>query len=407
MSRREIIAGLDIGTSEVKVVIGEFDPENERVNIIGYSQVASSGIDKSDIIDIDDVARSIREATEYAERMAGVEVEGFYVGLPVQHVTLIYNSGAVAVSGNERIVQEEDVERVLHAAKVVAIPPENKIIDIIPCQFKIDNKTGVQRPVGMAGVRLEVDALLISLNRSVEQNITRCIEEAGYGLFQFVLNPLACSYQVLREDEKEVGVMLLDIGGGTTELSYFNKGVLLETVSIPIGGNLITQDLASVLKIPQRQAEALKIRFGDLMSEEDEDIDLELETGSLGFDGQETLSSKLVRDVISYRLAEIFDMVIDEIIRMGFKEPPPAGIKVLGGVTKMSGFADFATESLFTKVRIANNGRDDQTYIIAKGIINYIHQYSYGYIEYDDRDRSSSRKRTGFMSWLKEFFEAE
>ncbi len=408
MSRREIIAGLDIGTSEVKVVIGEIDPDNERVNIIGYAQVASSGVDKSDIIDIDDVATSIREAAEYAERMAGVQVEGFYVGLPVQHVSIIHNSGAVAVSGKERIVLEEDVERVLHAAQVVAIPPEKKIIDIIPCQFKIDNKTGIQRPVGMAGVRLEVEAMLIALDRSVEQNISRCLEEAGYELFQFILNPLACANEVLKEAEKEVGVILLDIGAGTTELSYFNHGTLLETVSIPIGGNHITADLATVLKIPQRQAEELKFRFVDLANEEDDEVvDMELEVGDYGFDYNEPINRKLIKDIISFRLAEVFDMAIDEIVRIGFKEPPPAGIKVLGGVSSMPGFAEFASECLYANVRYAYDNTDDQSFIIAKGIINYVYHHNFNYVEYDSRDRQGKRAIGGIWRWFKDLFEME
>jgi cell division protein FtsA len=403
MAKKEIIASLDIGTSAIKVVIGELDYQNDQMNIIGYAQTPSKGLSKSDIIDLDSVAECIVEATDYAERMAGVEVEGFYVGLPTQHVTIIHNSGAVAISGDDRIVKEEDVDRVLNAARVVAIPPEKRIIDVIPSQFKIDNKAGVHRPVGMAGVRLEVDAMLIALDRAVEQNIVNCVEYAGFEVFHFILNPLAASHDILTVDEKEIGVILLDFGAGTTEISYFNNGVLQKAASVALGGIEITSDLASVLRIPQRKAEDLKVAYGSLVREDEEDLtiqDTEIET-------TRPIEYKKLNDVIEARLDEILNFVIDELMNMKFKEPPPAGVKVIGGVTKIPGFVELVEEYLQTKIELGYTDSDDQQYIISKGLVHYAfdNNLTLGYFE--NTDRKSKGGFSKIINWFKDLFEME
>jgi cell division protein FtsA len=403
MAKKEIIAGLDIGTSVIKVVIGEFDYQNDKINIIGYAQTPSKGLSKSDIIDIDSVANCIIETTEYAERMAGVEISGFFVGLPVQHISIMHNSGAVAISGDDRIVQEEDVERVLNAAKVVAIPPEKRIIDIIPSQFKIDNKSGVQRPVGMAGVRLEVDAMLIALDRAVEQNIVHCIEQAGYEVYHFVLNPLACANDVITMDEKEVGVILVDFGGGTTEMSYFNNGILRKSISLPIGGSQITSDLASVLKIPQRKAEEIKKAYGSLIRKNEEALTIK----DKDLDTTRPIEYKLVNDVIEARLDEIFNLLVDEILSMGFKEPPPAGIKIIGGTTLMPGFAKMAEDYFYTDVELAYSDSDEQGYITSKGIVHYAFDNNLAFGYYETTERKSKNRLSKIWNWFKDLFEME
>ncbi|MFP4456169.1 MAG: cell division protein FtsA [Clostridia bacterium] len=403
MARKEVIAGLDIGTSAIKVVIGEIDYQNDQMNIIGYAQMPSKGLSKSDIIDIDSVAECIVEAADYAERMAGVEIEGFYVALPTQHVTIIHNSGAVAISGDDRIVKEEDVDRVLNAARVVAIPPEKRIIDIIPSQFRIDNKSGVQRPVGMAGVRLEVDAMLIALDRAVEQNIVSCVEHAGFDVFHFILNPLAASHEILTVDEKEIGAILIDFGAGTTEISYFKKGYLKKVASVPLGGIEVTSDLASVLRIPQRKAEELKKAYGSLLRENEEELtikDTEIDTTG-------PIEYKLLNDVIEARLGEILNLIVDELIIMDFKEPPPAGIKVIGGVTQLPGFNKMAEKYLQATVELGYSDSDEQSYITSKGLVHYAfdNNLTLGYFE--GSERKSKGGLSKLINWFKDLFEME
>lgn len=403
MAKKEIIAGLDIGTSVIKVVIGEIDYQNDKMNIIGYAQTPSKGLSKSDIIDIDSVAECILEATDYAERMAGVEVEGFYVALPMQHVTIIHNSGAVAISGDDRVVKEEDVDRVLNAARVVAIPPEKRIIDVIPSQFRIDNKSGVQRPVGMAGVRLEVDAMLIALDRAVEQNIVNCIEHAGFEVYHFVLSSLAASQDVLTIDEKEIGVFLLDFGAGTTELSYYKGGVLKKAASVPLGGVEITGDLASVLRIPQRKAEEIKKTYGNLTRENEDEVTIK----DVGFDLTRPIEYKVFNDIIEARIDEILNLLIDEIMDMNFNEPPPAGIKVIGGVTLLSGFTKVAENLLQAKVDLAYSDPDEQIYITSKGIVHYAfdNNLTLGYFE--NSDKKTKKGFASIINWFKDLFEME
>lgn len=393
MNNKEIIAGLDIGTANIKVMIGEIDSENGHVNIIGYGQTPSRGLNKGDIVDIESVAQCINTATEYAERMAGVEVERFYIALPIQHISIIHNSGAVAIGGEDRVVKEEDVDRVLNSAKVVAISPEKRIIDIIPKQFRIDNKSGVLRPVGMAGVRLEVDAMLVAINRAVEQNIVNCIETAGYEIFHFILNPVAAGHHVLTKDDKEVGVILIDFGAGTTEISYFKDGALQKIANIPMGGLEMTGDIATVLKIPQRKAEELKLSYGNLEG------DLHSE------DGENEIDYSLLNDVLEARFNEIVNLLIDEIVAMNFKEAPPAGVVAIGGVANIPGFIELLEESLYVPVRSGHVKNEDHIYINCRGLINYSYDNNLFMGFFENRERKRGRGVSGIWRWFKDLFE--
>ena len=399
MSYQKIIAGLDIGTAEVKIVIGGVNYPHSEVRIICTDHTASSGIRRGDITDISRVAATIKEIIHKAENAAGEEIQDLFVALPVQHASIIHTSGSVAINGANRITSEDDVKRVIAAAKVYAIPPEKCLIDVIPIQFKIDNLTGIERPVGIAGVRLEVEAILIVLDRSVEQNIRRCVEEAGYQVSRFVLNPLAASQHVLADEEKEIGVVLIDFGAGTTEMSYFKGGALLNAISIPIGGDHITADLAKVIKVPQRQAEELKLKQGNLV------VNRDGENQELDFESDIDVSKQLVNDVIRSRIDEILDVIVVEIIKMGFTEPPAAGIKVIGGVSAISGFAEVVEETLYARVTYGCDSKEDCTFATAKGMLDFIYQNSMDSTISEPARKSKRKRGPGFINWIKDFFE--
>lgn len=405
MGRRDIIASLDIGTSFTRVIIGELNSHG-TLSVLGLGKTPTRGMHKGDIIDIDDVAQSILQAKEYAERMSGVEVLGFYVGLPVKHVDVLYNNGVVAVGGDDKIITEEDIERALQAARVVSVPPDKKIIDIIPKQYILDSNAGIHKPLGMAGVRLEVEAMLITVRKSVEQNIIRCVERAGSEIYRFVLNPLADAGIVLSEDEKEVGVVLLDVGGGTTEISYFTQGTLDKVASIPLGGYHITNDLAAVLKIPVSKAEEIKLQYGQVAVTSEEDT-IQIEIENYGYNQTIDVEWLKIHDIIFSRVEEIYQFVMDKLLEMGFAGPPVAGFKVIGATGEMPGFIEFGESYLYTSIRYAqidNYGIDDPSFITALGIAEYAIRQTNS-IHFTETVMSSEGVFKKVWHWFKDLFE--
>ncbi len=403
MGRKNLIVGMDVGTSQVRVVVAEPRMDG-TVNVIGAGLSPSEGIKKGIIIDLDRTVESIATAVEEAERMVPYKIDSAYVGLAGLNVELINNRGVVAVASDDREIMEEDVTRVLQATRVIALPSDREIVDIISREFIVDGYDGIRDPVGMLGVRLEVDAMIITSPITTLRNLTRCVNRAGINVNGLVLQSLANAEIALSSDEKELGVFLLDIGGGTTELALFQYGKLMKLAVLPIGGDHITNDLAMALRVSALSAEALKIDFGcAALSLADEDK----VTGIKSVGGRERyeVSEKDLAGYIEPRVLEIFQLAQQEMVKMSPNQWPPAGIVLTGGVSAMHGVAELAR--LFfnsgDQVRVAEPeylGVND-VYGTATGVVYYAQKYlQTGFAP----AREKLRKGISFIQRLKDWF---
>ena len=354
MTLGNIIVGLDIGTSKVVVTVAEVN-EYGQINIIGMGRTASTGLKKGLIVDIDRTVKGIKEAVEAAERMSGVEISGVTVGIGGQHISSLKSRGVVGISNAEKEVTPNDVQRVLQASKVVTLPPDRRIIHCLPRQYFMDGNDGIIDPVGMSGERLEVETIIVTGLATAIQNIIKSVALADLQVVELVLNPLASANAVLQPAEKDLGCVLVDIGGGTTEITIFDEGSLWWTGIVPIGGDHITSDLAVGLRAPIDLAEKVKMEHGCVLTElvpDDEYISVP------GVEKQEVkqVSKKFVSSIIKPRVQEMLAMVKDQVTRSNYSGMLPGGIIISGGIAGLEGLSQLAAQELGLPVRI---GRPD------------------------------------------------
>ncbi|MCF3942515.1 cell division protein FtsA [Oceanobacillus alkalisoli] len=349
MNNSEILVSLDIGTTKIKVIIGEV--LNDSLNIIGVGTAKSLGMKKGAIVDIDQTVQSIRNAVEQAERMVGMEINRVVVGVNGNHIWLQACHGVVAVQSEDREITDEDVTRVLDGAQVVSIPPEREIIDVVPEQFIVDGLDGITDPRGMIGVRLEMEGTLITCSKTVLHNTLKCVERAGLEVSDICLSPLAAGSVALSDDEKNMGVALIDVGGGCTTVSIFENDYLVATSTIALGGDNITKDLSIGLRTSTEEAEDIKLNHGYAYydeANEEETFDVSI----IGSDKRQTYNQLQISDMIEARIEEIFEFADREIRRMGFHELP-GGFVLTGGTMAMPGVLELAQNLFYSNVRIA------------------------------------------------------
>lgn len=313
MSNSDIVVSLDIGTSKVRVIIGEIN--NGIINIVGIGSSDSEGIKKGAIVDIDETVQSIRDAVDHAERMVGIKLNHVFVGISGNHITLQASHGIVAVSNEDREIGSEDIERVIQAAKVIALPPERQIIEVVPRQFMVDGLGDIHDPSGMIGVRLEVEATVVTGAKTIIHNLSRCIERAGLSLGGIILNPLALGMVALSKDEKNMGVALVDIGAGATSIAIYENGSLSRTSVLPIGGDFITNDIAIGLRTQTDVAEKVKIKFG-CASINDSAEDQKFKVPRIGSNLEKEFNQVDLANIIEPRVQEIFQLVRKELLRL-------------------------------------------------------------------------------------------
>ncbi len=373
MNSNEIYVSLDIGTSSVKVIIGEM--VNDSLNIIGVGNVKSEGLRKGSIVDIDETVHSIRKAIEQAERMIGMEINKVIVGVTGNHVMLQPCHGVVAVSSENREITNEDVARVIDAAQVISIPPEREIIDVIPKQFIVDGLDEINDPRGMIGVRLEMEGTIITGSKTILHNTLRCVERSGLEILDITLQPLASGAFALSKDEKNLGVALVDIGGGSTTISIFEHGFLRATSVLPVGGDHITKDISIGLRTSTEDAEKIKTKHGhayyDHASEEEV-----FSVPIIGSDQHQQFNQLEVSDIIEARMEEIFDLIQNEIRRLGIRDLP-GGYVLSGGVANTQGILELAQVVFQNRVRIAIPdyiGVREPQYTTAVGLIKFAYK---------------------------------
>ena len=345
---RNLLVGLDIGTSKVVAIVGEMQTDGD-VEVIGIGSHASRGLKKGVVVNIESTVQSIQRAVEEAELMAGCQIHSVYVGIAGSHVRSLNSHGIVAIKDKE--VTRSDVDRVLDAARAVAIPADQEILHTLPQEYIIDSQEGVREPVGMSGVRLEAKVHMVTGAVSAAQNIVKCIRRCGLEVDDIILEQLASSHAVLTEDEKELGVCLVDIGGGTTDMAVFTDGAIRHTAVIPIAGDQVTNDIAVALRTPTQHAEDIKMRYACALSQlatSDETI----EVPSVGDRPPRRLSRQTLAEVVEPRYEELMTLVQAELRRSGFEDLIAAGVVLTGGSSKMEGAVDLAEEVFHTPVRL-------------------------------------------------------
>ncbi|MFF2093462.1 cell division protein FtsA [Paenibacillus sp. NPDC058174] len=374
MSSNDIIVSLDIGTSKVRAIIGEIN--NGAINIIGVGSADSEGIRKGAIVDIDQTVQSIRNAVEHAERMVGIQISDVYVGIQGNHIGLQTNRGVVAVSNEDREIGEEDIERVVQAAKVVALPPEREIINLVPKQFLVDGLEGISDPRGMIGVRLEVEATVVTGAKTAIHNLMRCVEKAGLRIKNVILMSLASGVMSLTKDEKTIGTVLTDIGAGSTTITIYEQGGLAATATLPIGGEYVTNDIAYGLRTQTDQAEKIKLKYGcAFVSDSAEDV--KFKVTRMGSNLEKEFSQVDLASIIEPRMQEIFQLVRQEVVRLGYGDKVN-GYVLTGGSVSMPGTLALAQAELESTVRIALPdyiGVRDPAFSSGVGMIQYVSKY--------------------------------
>lgn len=361
MTTRRIITGIDIGTTKICTLIAEIKSE-EELDIIGIGLSSSHGLKKGIVVDIERTSKAISKSVEKAERMAGVEVDSGYVGIAGSHISSINSHGVVAVTGDEKEIKESDIERVMEAAQIIPLSAEEEIIHVLPREFIVDGCKGIKDPLGMSGVRLEVETHIVTGSTTSIQNLVKGVLKAGFDVDDIVLEPLASSESVLTQDEKELGVALVDIGGGTTDLIVFHEGSISYTSVLPVGGNHVSNDIAVGLRTPISEAERIKIREGTVLASditEDEYIDVVSASGKV----KNHLPKRDLCNVIEPRAREMFTMIKEELSEAGPRDLTPAGLVLTGGASLLEGSCELASQVVELPVRLGEpeyvNGLSD------------------------------------------------
>lgn len=343
-----------------------------QLHVIGVGNVKSNGVRKGAIVDIDATVQSIRKAVEQAERMTGYQIHEVVLGVPANQTMLQLVKGVVAVNSENREITDDDLDRVVESAQVMSIPPERELVNIIPRQFIVDNLDEIKDPRGMIGIRLEMDATMITTSKTLLHNVLRCVERAGLSIREIYLQPLASGYFALTEDEKNQGTAFIDLGGGSTTITVFEEGLLTHTGVIPVGGDHITKDISIVLKTPTEQAEQIKHQFGHAFYDDASDDEV-FEVPVVGTDSTDQYSQRYISEIIGARLEELLELVIDELARLGVRDLP-GGVVLTGGVAKLEGIAQLARQILQTRVRIYTPdyiGVREPSFATAVGLIRY------------------------------------
>ncbi len=334
------IVGLDIGTNKVAAIVAEVNAEGE-LEIIGIGTHHSRGLKKGVVVNIESTVQSIQRAVEEAELMAGCSIESVYAGIAGSHIRSLNSHGIVAI--RDREVYAQDVERVIDAAQAMAIPADQKILHVLPQEYVIDTQEGVKEPLGMSGVRLEAKVHMVTCAVNAAQNIEKCIERCGLHVNDIILEQLASSYSILTEDERDLGVCLVDIGGGTTDIAIFTGGAIRHTAVIPIAGDQVTNDIAMALRTPTQNAEDLKIKYACALTQLAR-VDEVIKVPGVGDKPARELSRQALAEVVEPRYDELFTLIQAELRRSGFEDLIAAGIVLTGGAAKMEGVIELAEE---------------------------------------------------------------
>lgn len=381
---KDLIVGLDIGTSKVVAIVCEV-ADQDAVEIIGIGSHPSRGLKKGVVVNIESTVQSIQRAVEEAELMAGCEIHSVYAGIAGSHIRSINSHGIVPIRDEE--VSQGDVDRVIDAARAVAIPADQKMLHILPQEFIIDSQEGITEPIGMSGVRLEAKVHIVTGAVSAAQNIVKCVRRCGLEVDDIILEQLASSYSVLSDDEKGLGVCLVDIGGGTTDIAVFTDGAIRHTAVIPIAGDQVTNDIAVALRTPTQYAEEIKIRYGCALTQIANASET-IEVPGVGERKPRRLARHTLAEVVEPRYDELFTLVQAELRRAGLEDLIASGIVLTGGSSKMEGVIELAEEVFHMPVRL---GVPHDISGLSEVVRNPIHATGVGLLLYGLQQRHSRK----------------
>ncbi len=401
-----MIVALDIGTSKVVAMVGERS-DNGVIEVIGIGTQRSRGLKKGVVVNIESTVQSIQRAIEEAELMAGCQIHSVYVGIAGSHIRSLNSNGIVAI--RERAVNQSDVDRVLDAAQAVPVPADQKVLHILPQEYRIDDQEGIKEPLGMSGVRMEAKVHVVTCAVNSAQNIEKCVRRCNLEIEEMILEQLASSYAVLTDDERDLGVCLVDIGGGTTDIAIFHDGAIRHTGVIPIAGDQVTNDIAVALRTPVASAEEIKIKYAcahTQLARADEII----RVPSVGDRPARELSRQALAEVVEPRYDELFTLVRAELQRSGYESMMTAGIVLTGGTAKMEGAVEPAEEIFHMPVRL---GVPQNVHGLADIIANPVYATAVGLLQHGFRQHEQRPAGGGsrgpavgnLLSRLKQWFQ--
>ncbi|MDP1667218.1 MAG: cell division protein FtsA [Methylobacter sp.] len=383
-TERNLIVGLDIGTSKVAAIVGEITSDG-NIEIIGIGSTPSRGLKKGVVVNLESTVQSIQRAIEEAELMAGCQIRSVYAGIAGSHIRSLNSHGIVAIKDKE--VTQYDIDRVIDSARAVAIPADQKILHILPQEFVIDLQEGIKEPIGMSGIRLEAKVHMVTGSVSASQNIVKCIRRCGLEVDDIVLEQLASCNSVLTDDEKELGVCLIDIGGGTTDIAIFVEGAIKHTAVIPIAGDQVTNDIAVALRTPTLNAEDIKRKYACALTQL-ANVDEIIEVPSIGDRAPRKISTQNLAEIIEPRYEELMLLVQSELRRSGYEELIAAGIVLTGGSSKVMGLIDLAEEIFHMPVRM---GGPQNVTGLTEVVKNPIHSTGVGLLMYGKEHQGVGR----------------
>ncbi|MEA3454099.1 MAG: cell division protein FtsA [Candidatus Caldatribacteriota bacterium] len=412
MGTDEIVVGLDIGSGKVCTVIGELG-EDDQIEIIGIGTSPSLGIRKGVIIDLEQAIQSTKESIESAERMAGIRINSAFVSIAGSHISSINSKGVIAISGESPEITEKDIEKVIEAAKAGIVSTEKELIHTLSREFIVDGQSGISDPLGMSGARLECKVHIVTGSITAVQNLVKCVEEVGLDIEEIIFGTLASSNSILSNAEKELGILLVDIGAGTTEIAIFVEGGLAYSAVLPVGGIQITNDLAVGLRTSIEEAEKIKINYGSAV-ENNVSPEKSIEISSVNGKDKCNISQKYLVEIIEPRVSEIFSLVGTEVRKSGCYNMIPGGIVIIGGSSLLPGISEVAEQVLNLPSRLGRPHYEgeladminDPSYSEAIGLLSFAtEKYSIG------RSFQSTKRKTRvtniftkIISWLKDFF---
>ncbi|MDP5150578.1 cell division protein FtsA [Rheinheimera baltica] len=394
---RDLIVGLDIGTAQIKAVVGEITAD-DKLSIVGVGTHVSRGMDKGGVNDLNLVVQAVQRAIDEAELMADCRVSSVYLGITGKHIRCQNESGMVPINDTE--VTAEDVSNVIHAAKSVPISAERRMLHVLPQEFSVDMQEGIKSPVGMSGVRMEAKAHIITCANDMAKNIEKCVERCGLHVDQLIFTSLASSFAVLTEDEKELGVCVVDMGGGTIDISIYTNGALRHTAVIPVAGNQVTSDIAKIFRTPISHAEEIKVQYAcalrSMVGKEES-----IEVPSVGGRPARSMSRHTLAEVVEPRYQELFELVLEEIRSSGLEEQIAAGVVLTGGTAKMEGAVEFAEDIFQMPVRVGQP-------MHVTGLKEYVQDPAYasvvGLLLYGKDARTQQKKNADVRDSVGSFF---
>jgi len=375
ITERNLVVGLDIGTSKISIAVGEITPDNQ-LSIVGVGNQPARGMDKGGVNDLNLVIQSVQRAVNEAELMADCQIGPVYLGISGKHISCQNENGMVPI--NDKEVTQEDVDNVIHTARSVPISAERRMLHVLPQEFSIDCQDGIKSPIGMSGVRMEAKVHIVTCANDMAKNLVKCVERCNLKAEQLIFSSLASSYSILTDDEKELGICVIDMGAGTMDISIFIGGALRHTAVIPVAGNQVTSDIAKIFRTPLSHAEDIKVQYAcalrHLVSMEDS-----IEVPSVGGRPARTMSRHTLSEVVEPRYQELFELIQEEVREAGLEDQIAAGYVLCGGAAKMEGVVEFAEEVFQMPVRLASpiaiqglkEYVDDPRYATVVGLLHY------------------------------------